>query len=181
MSSETTTITAKTTVILTGPPNWDTWIGVIKHKANKADIWKYMNPYLEADKIQKLEKPTLPKQGDIISKRTTPSSGALTPMESATFQDLLNEYKKDLAEYNTQRSSINTLSSYIIETISSLYQPAILDCDSEYGMLTTLMNRVAPTDRARSIELIESWKKALKAVKKQDQEIWLANLEKIHA
>ena len=140
-----------------------------------------MDPYLEADDIQHLKKPMLPKQSDITSEKVTPSNDALTPMESATFQDLLNEYKKNLAEYNTQRSSINTLSSYIIETISSLHQPSIQDCDSEYKMLTTLMNRVAPTDRARSIELIKSWKKALKAGKKQNQEIWLANLEKLQA
>ncbi|MCJ1358230.1 MAG: hypothetical protein MMC33_008229, partial [Icmadophila ericetorum] len=47
-------------------------------------------------------------------------------------------------------------------------------------MLVAFMQRVTPTDRTRSISLIDSWKLALKTAKKQDRELWLSNLEKVY-
>ena len=75
---------------------------------------------------------------------------------------------------------MNFLLIYIIEIIASLYQPAVLKCTTIHNMLVTLKGKIAPTDRARGIELIDKWKQALKAGDKSDQEHWLANLERVY-
>src|SRR5271156_4223279 len=65
----------------------------------------------------------------------------------------------------------------IQETIFRAYLRYTFHCDSMYDMLVTLKRRVAPTDRARKIELINRYQKLKKAPHSQNLETWLRQWE----
>ena len=53
-----------------------------------------------------------------------------------------------------------------------------LDCETTYDMLVTLKQRVAPTDQARKIELINQYQKVKEAPRTQNLNTWLQQWEK---
>ena len=53
--------TQKTSIVLNGSNDWDEWLGVIRTKANGADIWAYIDPATsEDDGLPVLEKAGTP-------------------------------------------------------------------------------------------------------------------------
>ena len=161
-----TTTTTKTTVVLKDPTQWESWLGVVKTMAMQASVWPFIGLDINAAQIEKLQEPPRPKQSVIIARRTTLSGDPFTTTELADFQDLLNEHKDKLATYKAQLATIEKLMTHIIETITPVCQQIVLnEYDSVHSMLVALIQRIAPTDRARNISLIDSWKLALKTTR----------------
>ena len=67
-------------IILSGPDHWDTWIGVIRTKANAAAIWPYIDSATdENDNRPVLQKPQLPTAADITAERSPLTATGSTP------------------------------------------------------------------------------------------------------
>lgn len=60
-----------TSIILTGPDDWDEGIGVIQAKAEAADIWPFIDPSIsESEELPTLERPKVPSLAEIVAERT---------------------------------------------------------------------------------------------------------------
>jgi hypothetical protein len=73
-----------------------------------------------------------------------------------------------------------TLRSFIQETITRTYLTYTFDCDTPHDMLVTLKQRVAPTDQARKIELINQYQKLKEAPHSQNLDTWFQQWEKTY-
>ncbi|MCJ1423965.1 hypothetical protein MMC29_001852 [Sticta canariensis] len=71
-----------TSIILTGPDDWDEWIGVIQTKAEAAEIWPFIDPSItECEELPTLEKRKVPSPADVIAERNRPT---VTPSSSSS-------------------------------------------------------------------------------------------------
>lgn len=193
-----TSLGYKSLTILSGPSDWDEWIGIIRTNAIAADIWPYINPSVQDDnEPPMLTKPKLPTPTDIKAERAirtvtiplaaTPSSEAgvahvdmspLTEDERNNLNMRRHIYKQDLAVYERQNAALRNLPVSIQESISRTYLYYTLECDTAYEMLKVLEKRVAPTDRARIFNLSYKYQKFLEARKTQNSEDKLQQWEK---
>ena len=211
-SSSSSSQTQKTSIVLNGLNDWDEWLGVIRMKANGADIWVYIDPATsEDDGPPVLEKPELPSPADIKGERAplTVTSGATASLSTAvgtpgpssqlsvTPATMVNtgpltkekeedlkmrryQYKQDMVTYQQQKSAMRSLLTTIQETISRTYLIYTLKCDTLYQMLRALKKRVAPTDRARLIELSHKYHKLQSIGRSQNLEMWLQQWERTY-
>lgn len=72
----------KTSIVLSGPGDWDEWLGVIRTKANAAEVWSYVDPSANDEDGQEsssaLTKPHLPTSADLKGERP-PLTITVTP------------------------------------------------------------------------------------------------------
>lgn len=66
-----------------------------------------------------------------------------------------------------------------MESISRTYYTMVLNCDNVHAILITLKQRIAPTDRAKSIDLVHQYHRLFK-VGRQNVEAWLQQWEKVY-
>jgi hypothetical protein len=161
----------KTSIILSCPSDWDEWLEVVKTKAMGGKVWKFVDPSASKDELPVLMEPTLPLPEDIDPDKTTLAE--LTESERAELKDRRQTYKRQQELYDKQEAALAALRTTIQETISRVYLRYTFRCDTTYDMLTALKRRVAPTDRARKIELVNRYQKLKKAPQSQNLETWL--------
>jgi hypothetical protein len=77
----------------------------------------------------------------------------------------LHEYKKEDRRWRTQvekverqRKKLAELIYYIIDRVSDDYRSRILSQQHPREMIRTLRKRVAPSDRAKEMEVLNTWK-----------------------
>jgi len=160
-----------TTIILTSPNDWDEWIKVIKTKAEAGKIWEYVNPSKPKEDIKALSRPEIPLAKDVNPEKTTMAQ--LTPDEQDELKLLRFDFKHHLQLYERQDTALSSLKGYIQETISRTFLSYTFKKESTYEVLKALKQRVAPTDRARKLELSQRYAKLRKAPKSQNIEVWL--------
>jgi hypothetical protein len=161
------TSSQKSTVILSSPSDWDEWLEIIKTKAVGGEVWKFVDPTEVKDKLP-LTEPTIPTPQDVNPEKT--SLAQLDDDEKEELRFKRFSYKRSIATYDRQKAAIATLRSFIQETISRIYLTYTFDCDTPYDMLVALKQRVAPTDQARKIELINQYQKLKKTPRSQNLE-----------
>jgi len=71
-------------VILTGAPVYVKWREVTKTRANKEDLWKYINPNTPQGQLLKLVEPLMPVPPDV--KADIPITPASTPTDNGQGQ-----------------------------------------------------------------------------------------------
>lgn len=49
----------KSSIILNRPNDWDEWIGLVRNKAISTDVWEYVDPDVNVDRLPVLTKPQL--------------------------------------------------------------------------------------------------------------------------
>jgi hypothetical protein len=162
-------------IILNCSNDWDEWLEVVKTKAIGGKVWKFVDPSVSKDELPVLMEPTLPLPEDINPDKTTIAE--LTEPERMELKDRRRTHKRQQDLYDKQEAALTALRTTIQETISRAYLRYTFKCDSTYDMLTTLKRRVAPTDRARKIELINRYEKLRKAPQSQNLETWLRQWE----
>jgi hypothetical protein len=167
----------KTTVILDRPSDWDEWLFLVKSKANDSDIWQYIDLNKLAEP-QSLLDPIKPKASDVNAAAT--SVIALTPQEQSTFKLLHDEYRTELIIYERKRAALRDIKNYILTTIARQNLSFVIDQQTPYQMLTALKKRIAPTDRARKLDLARHYQDLGKAPRAQEQDKWLQSWEKIY-
>jgi hypothetical protein len=139
--------------------------------------------------------PAPPAQGnrqpsnDDTVRPNTPSSPEPTPAPTppppaVSVTDLnptqLYEYKKEDRKWRTQvekaekqRKNLAELIYYILDRVSDDYRSRILNEEHPREMIRILRRRVAPSDRAKEIEVLNTWKWLRKTPKDTYVTTWL--------
>jgi len=138
-------------------------------------VWKFVDFSVSKQELPVLTEPVLPLPEDINSDKTTLAE--LTEPERAELKDRQQADKRQQDLYDKQEAALAALRTTIQETISRAYLRYTFKCDSTYDMLTALKRRVAPTDRARKIELINQYQKRKKSPQSQNLDTWLRQWE----
>ncbi|MCJ1427410.1 hypothetical protein MMC29_005313 [Sticta canariensis] len=147
-------------IILSGPDDWDKWIGVIRTKANAAGIWPYIDPATDENDRPVLQEPHYPTVADIKAERPPLTMTGLAPGKGPTAQsatlvnmspltlDEVEEFKmrsrinmQETPKYNRQIAVMRNLPITIQETISRTYLCYTLKCNTAYEMLRALKKR----------------------------------------
>jgi hypothetical protein len=129
-------------------------------------IWEFVNPATEKAAIPPLTRPPIPT--------------ATTDVEKETLKARLFEWKKQLNSHKQKELAMLNLCTYIQETVSRTYLTYTFEHDTAYDMLISLKERVAPTDQARKMELVNRYQRMKKTPKAQNIEAWLRDWEKAY-
>ena len=163
-------------VILDVPADWDEWIAMIKANALDMDVWAHM------DSTQKNEPalPIKPKEPTPIEVRANSTLLTLTGEDLSKYRILRDEYKTNLAEYKEKDHAITEVKKLIRKTVSRRNLIHLEDKSTAYQMLQALQTRLAPTDRARKIDLTRQYNELKRTPKTQSIDVWLQRWEKIY-
>ena len=168
----------RTTITLSEPNDWDEWLEVVKAKAEAGKVWGFVNPLLAKEELTELTKPEVPKAKDVNLEKTTVAE--LLDIELDELKLLRYDFKHRLQLFERQDTALSTLKSFIQETISRTFLPYTFKKESTYDVLVALRQRVAPTDRARKLELSQRYAKLKKAPRSQNIEAWLQTWEQTY-
>ena len=141
----------KTVITLNGPSDWDDWLVVIKTIAIGVEIWDSINPSKLKIELKALKEPTCPTPATIDPNKTTIAS--LSEAEKEQLELLRFNYWHKITLYDQKTAALASLQMTIQETISHPLLLYTFECESVHDMLVTLMNQIAPTDRARQLEM----------------------------
>ena len=119
-----------------------------------------------------------PRPEDVNPAHTTLAQ--LTNEEKEEYQLLRFNYKRKITIYDRQKAALASLRTYIQETISRTLLIYTFDCTTPYDMLTTLRQRVAPTDRARQLEASFKYQRLRQGPSNQSLNSWLRQWEKAY-
>ena len=167
----------KTGVVLDRPSDWDEWFSVVQRAAQDANIFKLVDPKLDAQP-ELLTKPTEPSAATIKAGAT--SVTALNPEELNKYKVLREEYRSKLSEYKDQSKALQELSKLIVDTVSRSNYTFIQDDKTSWEILRTLKKRLSPTTRARQHELVRQYNELKKAPWSQNIEKWLQTWERVY-
>jgi hypothetical protein len=165
-------------VILNGPMDWDEWLEVVKKKSVGGKIWDFVNPNTNKDELPILEKPMIPSAKDVNPLKTVLSQ--LTDDEKDELKLLRYDFKHQLTLYERQDAALASLRLFIQETISRTFLPYTFNCDTPYDILVALRRRIAPTDKARKLELTQRYQKLKNAPRAQNVDTWLQQWERTY-
>lgn len=169
--------TTSKTVTLNQPSDWKPWLFVVKTIADGGDIWGYINPDLDTEPVVPI-RPEKPAPQEVNSSKN--SIVALDPTEKETFKILLSVYKEDLAKANKVLDTIQAVRTYIVKTVSTKNITYIDDKTTVYQMLVALKKRLAPTDYAQKLDVVQKYNKLKTYSKEEDVEKWLEDWETIY-
>src|SRR4051812_33326379 len=176
MSTVSTTPT-RSTVILEKPSDWDEWIFIVEQKAKSANIWNLVNPDLATEPAQPRE-PSEPTPATVKPGAT--SIVGFSAEERDTYKLLFAGHKTQLAKYEKQRIALQDIQNHILSTLSRNNLSFIMDKETVYAKLTALKKRLAPTDRARKLELSQKYQALKKAPRQGPLDKWLQQWEKVY-
>ena len=129
-------VVQRTTIILSGPNDWDEWIEVVKAKAEAGKVWEFVNPSLTQQELKELIKPEVPKAKDVNPGTTTVAE--LLDIELDELKLLRYDFKHRLQLFERQDTALSTLKSFIQETISRTFLPYTFKKESTYDVLVAL-------------------------------------------
>ena len=86
-----------TTIILTGPNDWDEWLEVVKTKAEAGKVWDFVNPAVLKEELRVLTRPKVPKAPDVNPEKNTVAG--LSSDELDELKLLRNNLKHELQLY----------------------------------------------------------------------------------
>jgi hypothetical protein len=141
--------------ILNGPMDSEKWLQVVKRKLVGGKIWDFINSNTNEPELAILEKHMIPSAQDVNRLKTVLSH--LTDDETHELKLLRCDYKHQLTLYERQDAALASLRLCIKKTISRTFLPYAFNCDTPYDILVALRQRIAPTDKARKLELTQRY------------------------
>ena len=154
-------------IMLSKSEDWKTWLSFVRMKATSLEIWDLIDPEL-AVKPETIKKPTEPTfdLGDDPKKFNK---------EGYEFFKAKREmYKMTLSQYKEQTEAFSSIISFIQESITAQNAVLIEHVEPQpYEILRELKRTLAPTDRARELELQIRYRKLAKGPKNQNLEAWI--------
>jgi hypothetical protein len=90
-------------------------------------------------------------------------------------------FRHELVTYRRKKEALQDIHNFILTTIARQHILYIANKDSVYQILSALKKRIAPTDRARELEVTRQYRDLQKAPKNQQIKKWIEQWEKIHA
>jgi hypothetical protein len=162
-----------TTKILDVPEDWDSWFFIVKSMATggRTDVWKYVNPDLPAE-------PAIPKLEDPPNADTY---ATLSADDKKTFKFSYQLWKDRMTRVTKTREVLELLQIHITKTVSTRNIIYIRDCTTSWQMLVALKKRLAPTNRARELEVIRRYIKLKQFTKREPPEQWLRSWEETYS
>ena len=158
-------------IILTNSSDWRPWLFVIKSMAVSGGVCKYINPNLETQ----IPEPVLsiaPSPAEASSVAGHMNFATLTADEREIFKLLYNEYKESLSLARQEMESLKTIRNQLVTSVSKDNIVYIETKDTIYEMLVALKKRLAPTDEARKLEIIDKYHRLQHFDQKTDVEEW---------
>lgn len=172
--------TSTKTIILNESSDWDTWFYVVKSLASDSGVngWKYVDPTLP-------QKPSLPQLPELPTpasvKDNATSIKDLDTNQVTLYQILRSEYKDQLAAAKLVHQSVDRIHRYILETTSAHNLTFVRSSTDTYDILRILKQRLAPTDRARELEITKKYQALRRYHRNENIETYLNNWEKVYA
>ncbi|KAF2837786.1 hypothetical protein M501DRAFT_986008 [Patellaria atrata CBS 101060] len=157
MSSST--LTSESPIILNSSSDWNTWIGLIKGKAEASKVWKYVN-------------------SDIAEPPETDQTGELA--DNATNAQL-EKYRRQCKIYEKGQEAIVDLQSAIYNSISSSTLQHIINLKSVHEKLVELRSRFRPANHSSIFEISGRLNALRASIKKRNVYDWLHDYETIYS
>ena len=161
----------KMTVILDKPADWEPWFQLRREKAVVDDVWKYCDISKPKSELPKLIEPTKPHVSEIKADAT--QINELRGSELTIYQDLLNDWRQERAEYNNAKRRIGELIIDISRTIATRHLYLINGKDDPYDRLIALRQQLAPTAAIRSRELVVKYRALQEKPQNRNIDQWL--------
>src|SRR5205085_6187928 len=89
-------------------------------------------------------------------------------------------WRTQVEKAEKQRKNLTELIHYILDRVSDDYRSRILNEQHPREMIRILRKRVAPTDRAKEIEVLNTWKWLKRAPKDTQLATWLRKWEETY-
>ena len=169
--------TAKT-VILDTPKDWESWLVIVKTMAEGSDVWKFINPELDTTPDVP-PRPSKPNTQDINA--TAISLVDLSLGDRELYKLMLADYKEDHQINKQIRDALQRILDHIATSVAQDNLYIIRDCSTVHNMLVELKGRLAPTNQARKLDIIDKYQKLKMFTKSQDIEKWLRAWEITYA
>jgi Reverse transcriptase (RNA-dependent DNA polymerase) len=167
----------KATIILDRPSDWDEWFSIVKRMAVQSHIFDLVDP-AAGTQPKTLEKPTNPTVAMIKQGAKMPID--LSKEELVAYQLAREEFKYAEKDYAQESGALKELSNHIVTTVSRLNYSFISKEETPWGMLSALRKRLAPTDRARQLDLARQYQELKKTPRAQQLDRWLQSWEKTY-
>ncbi|KAF2835308.1 hypothetical protein M501DRAFT_999363 [Patellaria atrata CBS 101060] len=157
MSSST--LTSKSSIILNSSSDWNTWIGLIKGKAEASKVWKYVNPDIA-------EPPEIDQPGELADNATNAQ---------------LEKYRRQCKIYDKAEEAIVDLQNAIYDSISSSTLQHIINLKSVHEKLVELRSRFRPANHSSIFEISGRLNALRASIKKRNIYDWLNDYETIYS
>lgn len=143
-------------------------------------VWRYINPDLE-NPIPEPIRPVAPSpaEASLVEGHTTFAS--LTPDEREIFKLIYSEYKESLSLARQEMETLKAIRNHLVTSVSKDNIVYIETKDTIYDMLVALKKRLAPTDEARKLEVIDKYRRLRQFDRKTDVEEWCKEWETTYA
>lgn len=167
-------------IILTTGCDWRPWLFVVKTMAIGGNVWQYINP----DQITVQPEPTRPflsNTSDASSNASHTTLASLSSDEREIFKLIYSQYKEDLAVAKQKIDTLKSIRTHLVTSVSKKNIVCIVSKDSIHEMLFALKKRLAPTDEARKLEIINKYSRLRFFDKNMGVEAWLKDWEITYA
>lgn len=161
----------KMTVILDKPADWEPWFQLRREKAVVDDIWKYCDISKPKHELPKLVEPNKPHVSQVKANAT--QINELRGTELTIYQDLLNDWRQDKAEYNHAKRKMGELILDISRTIATRHLYLINGKDDPYDRLIALRQQLAPSAPTRNRELVIKYRALQERPQNRNLDQWL--------
>ena len=172
----TSSTLSNTTLILSGPTDWDEWYLVIVQAAESNHIKDLIDVDSAVSPV--LQRPTRPAAKDVNPEKET--FATLTPAEREDWKYLMEGYKEDKATFDQKEKALIEIKNHIFRTINRTLIMSLQDITSVHKILRTLKQLVAPTDRAKKISVQTRWRSLMSSVAKQNLDHWTLQVERTY-
>ncbi|KAI0993953.1 hypothetical protein K3495_g14231 [Podosphaera aphanis] len=148
--------------------------------AMSGDVWKYINPDLTTPPSQPAL-PTLPAPADASTIAGHTTLATLTSDERDIYKLLYSEYKEVLSQKKQEIDTLRGIRNHLVTSISKENIVYIESKDTIFEMLVALKKRLAPTDEARKMEVVDKYQRLRQFDKRTDVEAWCKDWEITYA
>ena len=172
------TTTTSNKVILAGPKDWRPWIEVIKTACLEHDIWEYINPETEKEKLPVLSPPIEPENPLATTQGNAPR--APTTEETQLFLALWRSFEYKRKQFDQKHAAIQNLRKMILESLHTDNHVYTWEYTTTADVVRALHKVFCPTDLARESELvnrIEQLKRTPMDITPKGVEKWLREWE----
>ena len=145
-------------------------------ESGEVNLWEYVDTTREETKPLP-DLPAIPTPETV--NPTKDSLAALTATERELYKMEFAIYKETSSHVKSVRQLAQKITNHILTTIDQRHLILIKSDEHPGDMLKSLKKRLAPTDRARKIELSHAYAKLQKFDKKEPIETWLQRWEKV--
>lgn len=165
-------------LLLEGPKDWEEWYEVVRSSAQSRGFFELVD-ISAATQPPQPTRPAEPSYQDI--NPVAISFAGLTNPEKEHYKVLLTEYRNRLVSFNEERTAFIEINDLIQRSIARGLKTYIRGLNTPYEMLKALKKRLAPTDRAKRLELARAYQALKKAPKAQSLDSWLLLWETTYA